>query len=164
VGFDASLFVFIRGLDDRVQYTHFYREWTGWTRVPGNARTTSSPAAAVYEGRLFLALRGEHGAVRSNILSGTWRGWSEIPGAGRTTSAPAVLSYDGVLYVLARGHADRIHTSWFVHGLWSGRHELPGAGRTPSAPAAGVHGRAAASVFVRGEDDGIYVNTYDEDA
>jgi hypothetical protein len=28
----------------------------------------------------------------------------------------------------------------------------------------GTHGRAAASVFVRGPHDGIYINTFDQDA
>jgi hypothetical protein len=58
-----------------------------------------------------------------------------------------------------RGTDDGIYQNTFDGSSWSGWKGLPGQGRTVSGPAAAIFADEL-YVFVRGTDNGIYVNRF----
>jgi hypothetical protein len=155
----GTLNLFVRGTDNKI-YTNTFNgaSWSGWSQVPGHGFTIDTPAAL--GGSLFV--RGTNDRIYANTFNGTtWSGWSEVPGHGLTLSGPAALS--GSLYV--RGTNDHLYANTLSGTTWSGWSEVPGHGLTLSGPAATILDvltlKGIVELFVRGTDNKIYVNAFD---
>lgn len=141
----------------------------GWTEVPGNGRTDTSPAAAladtnymfvvargINDHQLYLQQGSPYGAA---CQPGGWVGWVSL--GLQTNFAAAVASSGSTTSVVATSPDGRILYDWW--GLGEGGHgwvELPGGGRTDAAPAAALVGSDHRSLFVvvKGLDGQLYLN------
>jgi hypothetical protein len=162
-----TLSLFVRGTDNKI-YTNTFNgtTWSGWSQVPGNGSTIDSPAAL----GAHLFVRGTNNRIYMNTLDITWSGWHEVPGNGSTLSASTVaasIAPEGFTYLnlFVRGTNNHLYVNRMVgNDMWYGWGEVPGSGLTLSAPAAttlAFNQGNTLYLFVRGTDNKIYVNTFD---
>jgi hypothetical protein len=111
---DGTMYLFVRGTDNRIYQNHYDRGWGGWSEVPGGGSTPSAPAAANYQGGAVVFVRGTDNRIYQNHNND--RGWSEVPGGGTTLSGPAATATDAgtalpqtALYVFVRGTDNHIY-------------------------------------------------------
>jgi hypothetical protein len=143
--------------DGRIYITQTDANWnwnSRWTEVPGNGRTSTAPAVAVFNNRLVVLIKGfgSDGAasgydnriyITQTDANWSWNSrWTDVPGNGRTSSAPAVAVFNGRLVVLVRGQGSDNHiyiTQTTTDWQWnSGYTEVPGNGNSWDSPSATV--------------------------
>lgn len=163
---EYSLYLVVRGLDDRVYYRVWDgSSWSGWAVIP-TGRTCDSPAAAILGGRLHIVVRGMTGGLwhaSMNLTTSVWSGWSLIPGVTSSPPALAALEYADVggwvrkLFLVVRGLDDRIYYNVWDTSAWTGWAVLPG--QTCEGPAAKVFGKL--HIVVRGMTGGLWHGNVD---
>jgi hypothetical protein len=164
------LHLFVRGTDDKIYRNVFSSSgWSGWIEVPGNARTSATPAAVEFGGLLYLFMTGTDQRLFHNVLfvsesGNSWSGWNEVYGGGLALGAgPGATAYNNQLYLFVRGYQGRIYQNvlmfnrWFGW-TWSGWSEVPGNGWAAGAPAATASYYWGLRLFVRGFQNRIYEN------
>jgi hypothetical protein len=167
----TTVSLFVRGTDNKIWVNTLNgTSWSGWSPVPGNGLTIDTPNAMANGNNLFLFVRGTNNRIYVNTFNGTtWSGWREVSGNGLTLSGPtsAVSTAAGstFLNLLVRGTNNHLYVNRTSDGnSWSGWSEVSGNGLTPSAPAATTLYLNAGNtlyLFVRGTDNKIWVNTFD---
>jgi hypothetical protein len=161
-----TLDLFVRGQDDLIYENVWVHPdgFTGWSEIPGDKLTISEPAAVVYNGHPWVFIRGTDNRIYHNKLDGA--GWSEVPGNWQTLSGPAVVLLKGnSLSLFVRGTDNRIYWKEYNGAHWSKWFDLAILENTPAVPAisepAVVLFNGNQWVFIRGPDNRIYLNKFD---
>ena len=136
-----SVFVFIKGLDQRIylnqaEYRHAF---SGWFELQGNGLTDAAPTCATVENVVFCFIKGMDGRIYVNQAEyrQAFSGWFEVQGNGLTDTAPAATSIQRSVFVFIKGLNGRVYVNQAELGhAFSGWFELQGNGYTERAPAA----------------------------
>lgn len=134
------------------------RDANRWYQIPGNGRTPSGPASAVFNDQLYLLVRGTDNGIYINTYGNrSWgNSWQNIDGA--TPSQGALVTYRNNLYAIVRGTDNQIYINQNRGNGFTRWQTIPGGGATSSGPAAAVY-NGRLYVIVRGTDDSIYANS-----
>lgn len=168
-----SLLLVVRGQVGRIfqaTYNLTTESWGAWTEIPGDGRTTSTPAV-VAQGSITgtsidYFVRGYDGRIWTNRYDSTlwspasWSGWEPMPGNHYAADSPSAVLFEGQVHVFSRGFNDRIFENVRATSGWGGWWPVPGEGATPSTPVAAVHqnGREL-HLFVRGYNNALFQQT-----
>jgi hypothetical protein len=107
--FNNTLYLFVRGTDNKIYLNRLGSSWSGWSEVPGAGATPAAPAATVFSGKLYLFVPGTDDRIYQNQLNNTsWSGWSQVPGNGVTKTGVGADVYRNVLYLYAGGTNNHI--------------------------------------------------------
>jgi len=88
---ESSVYLIVRGNNDRVYMRRWNGSWGGWTGLPG--ATCDGPGAAVLSGELHLAVKGTTGGLFHgwiDLSSYNFSGWTRLP--GDTPSQPTLTA------------------------------------------------------------------------
>ena len=167
VGTDSSgyLKLLARGTNDRIYINTkpIGFDWQGWSEVPGNGLTPSSPAAIAkkvsnnnYLVTLFVRGTDNHIYVNDGDGGLRWSGWSEVPGNGLTDSHPTAVYDNGKTKLYVSGINGRVYVNINSQGRWSGWSEVPGNGSTQNGLEALLDENNTTRLFAQGIDNRIY--------
>jgi hypothetical protein len=137
--------------------------WSGWGEVPGNGFTLSGPAPTFDQKNDYLFVRGTNNHLYMNTSNGTTvSGWKEVPGTMLTPSAPAATTSGTTVSLFVRGMDNKIYKNTLIGTTWSGWKEVAGNGLTIDTPNAYDYGNGFLDLFVRGTNNHLYINTFNE--
>jgi hypothetical protein len=159
--YDNKLFCMVRSGSSGEDLRWASFNGTAWSAFSplGEAKSPSSPALAVHNGKLYSLHRSQAGQLYWASFDGArWSGYALVPGNQRTFTAPALASYNGRLYCMVRGSnlffpTYDLYWASFDGATWSGFTQLPG--KSPSAPALAAFNNKLFAVH-RGIDDALY--------
>ena len=156
-----SLDLFAKGTDGALWYTSSQGSaWLAWESLGGSP--TSSPAATSRNpaGMTVFVRGNDNGIWYRDYVGGSWGNWVSIGGQTPAGTGPAVCSWGGGrLDVFVQGiNGGMYHKSYTTTSGWSGWEYLGGV--LTSSPAATSRNPAAMTVFVRGNDNGIWYRDY----
>jgi hypothetical protein len=141
--------------------------FSGWTWMPGS--TPSTPTLITNGTALILVVRGSDNTIYYRVYdvqTQTWDSWHGLL-AGTTCDKVGAAILGDTLQLVVRGFsttdANINNTLWYAtmnltSNTFSGWTFLPGS--TPSTPILTAWGSDKLCLVVRGDDDTLYINTY----
>lgn len=160
--YQGFLYLFLRQSDNTLDYDSFGGSfWTGLKVVPHNGLTPSAPSAVVFGNFLELYIQGTDNNVYEIPFSNGSFGQGWFSQGILTASSPAIIVFQASLYMFIRQSDDTIDYVIYSGGCcWGPVVPVPGNGMTPSAPSAIAFGDSSLEVFVRGEENNVWLNDY----